>query len=243
MGVPANDISKRLLDLLLIAKWRSHCNNNDIVARRLDLKYKFPTIIPAVYDKIILKFVKLWSYIQTPLLSYFWGVRMGRGSRFVGKTFVRSHGEGIEIGDRVIFNSCKRGNLVGLTGPTIIDNRFGGKISIGHGSGFSSVVISSKSEVSIGDRVLVGGNVRIYDHDFHSLDSRIRGSAHDAENIRTRAVHIANDCFIGTGAVILKGTDLGARTIVAAGSVVFGLSTPPDSLVKGNPAVIVRSAN
>jgi len=37
----------------------------------------------------------------------------------------------------------------------------------------------------------------------------------------------------------LKGTHLGPRTIVAAGSVVFGLDVPSDSLVKGNPARVI----
>ena len=50
----------------------------------------------------------------------------------------------------------------------------------------------------------------------------------------------ADDCFIGTNAIILKGTHLGPRTIVAAGSVVFGLDVPADSMLKGNPARLIE---
>ena len=37
---------------------------------------------------------------------------------------------------------------------------------------------------------------------------------------------------------ILKGSSIGDRSIVSAGSVVCGLDVPPDSLVRGNPAVV-----
>ena len=55
-----------------------------------------------------------------------------------------------------------------------------------------------------------------------------------------RDIVIGDDVFIGTNAIILKGTKIGNRSVVAAGSVVFGLDIPPDSLVRGNPAVIVK---
>jgi acetyltransferase-like isoleucine patch superfamily enzyme len=127
---------------------------------------------------------------------------------------------------------------VGLIGYTTIDNRSGGNISIGANCGFSSVVISSKIGIKIGNRVMVGGNARIFDHDFHSLRHDIRWTRGDAVDDRAKLVTIDDDCFIGTNAIILKGTHLGARSIVAAGSVVFGLDVPPDSIVKGNPACV-----
>jgi len=39
--------------------------------------------------------------------------------------------------------------------------------------------------------------------------------------------------------MILKGVTIGPRTIVAAGAVVFKGDYPPDSLLAGNPAVVV----
>ena len=106
-------------------------------------------------------------------------------------------------------------------------------------SGFSSVVMSSRTSIKIGSHVKIGGNVRIFDHDFHALEADIRRASEDRKHIRSRPVVIEDDCFVGTNAIILKGTHLGARVIVAAGSVVFGLDVPPDSLVKGNPAQII----
>lgn len=203
------------------------------------MRYPFPIIISIAVDRIVhwltLKFYKL----RTPFLAWRWGVCHGKGILFQGRTIIRTRDKGeIVFGERVIFNSERDTNLVGLMNPTILDTRFGGRIEIGDRTGASSVVISSKSSVKIGARCKIGGNVRIYDHDFHSLNPTIRCTDNDRDSIRTSPIEIGDDCFIGTNAVILKGTKLGARSIVAAGSVVFGLNVPDDSLVRGNPGVI-----
>lgn len=202
------------------------------------MKYKFPTIIPAVFDRLYCKVYKWWCRFRSPFLCWLWGVKTGHGVCFQGKTFLRTHGHEIEIGDGVIFNSMSRENLVGLMSPTILDCRAGGRIKIGDYCGFSSVVIHSRSSVYIGNHVLCGGNVRIFDHDFHSLEPEFRGTEQDMAHVRTRPIVIEDGVFVGTNAIILKGTHLGPRAIVAAGSVVFGLDVPADSMVKGNPACI-----
>ena len=98
--------------------------------------------------------------------------------------------------------------------------------------------MSAMTSIRIGKNVKCGGNVRIFDHDFHSLEADYRSSSEDSKHVRAAPVVVEDDCFIGTNAIILKGTYLGARTIVAAGSVVMGLNAPADSMVKGNPAII-----
>ena len=202
------------------------------------MKYHFPSILPAVYDRILRNVVRIVSPLRSWILNRLWGVNAGSGVRYTGKTFLRTHGGDISIGDGTIFVSNPRVNLVGLMSPTILDTLRGGRISIGENCGFSSVVISSKSSIKIGNRVLVGGNVRIFDHDYHSLDHSKRGTSDDVKDARTAPIEIGDDVFVGTGAVILKGTKIGDRSVVAAGSVVFGLDVAADSLVKGNPATV-----
>lgn len=202
------------------------------------MKYRFPSILPALYDRILRSVVRMASPLRSCILNWLWGVEAGPGVRYTGKTYIRSHGGDISIGAGTIFVSDTRVNLVGLMNPTILDTLKGGHISIGKDCGFSSVVISSKSNVKIGDRVLVGGNVRIFDHDYHSLDYSKRGTCDDIKDVRTSPIEIGDDVFIGTGAIILKGTKIGDRSVVAAGSVVFGLEVAADSLVKGNPATV-----
>lgn len=204
------------------------------------MRYKFPMLFSIASERIWCKCLMCFYKIRTPLIAWLWGVKHGAGIRFQGKTIMRTRKVGeIVLGSKVIFNSQGSTNLVGLSGPTILDTLGGGKIKVGNNSGFSSVVMSSRSSITIGSNVKVGGNVRIFDHDYHSLEYEYRRTAEDRIHIRTKPVIIEDDCFVGTNAIILKGTHLGARTIVAAGSVVFGLDVPPDSLVKGNPARVI----
>ena len=203
------------------------------------MKYDFPMILPIAVERIYRKFTKVYCWLRSRMLVWMWGIKHGRSVMFQGKVIIRTRRLGeISLGNNVIFNSQRVTNLVGLMGPTILDTLGGGRIEIGDHSGFSSVVMSSRTSIKVGSRVKVGGNVRIFDHDFHSLEADYRRTLEDRQHIRSKAVFIEDDCFIGTNAIILKGTHLGARTIVAAGSVVFGLDVPEDSMVKGNPAKV-----
>ncbi len=53
-------------------------------------------------------------------------------------------------------------------------------------------------------------------------------------------IHIARNCWIGAGAIILGGVTIGEGTMVGAGSVVTR-SLPPRVLAAGNPARVIRS--
>lgn len=53
-------------------------------------------------------------------------------------------------------------------------------------------------------------------------------------------VKIRDDVFIGVGAKILAGVTIGPRAIVGAGAVVTR-DVPPNSVVAGNPARVIRS--
>lgn len=53
---------------------------------------------------------------------------------------------------------------------------------------------------------------------------------------------VQNRCLIGMGAVVMDDVDVGAESIVAAGSLVApGTRIPPRSLARGLPARVVRS--
>lgn len=172
-------------------------------------------------------------------LCLLWGVEHGKSCVIVGRTLFRTHRHGeIKLGDGVRLFSSIQENQVGLTGPTILDTRRGGRIVIGDGSGLSSSVVSSKISIRIGKHVLIGGNTRLFDHNFHGMNPEKRRTIKGYADETPRPIVIDDDVFVGTNAIILKGTHIGARSIVAAGSVVFGLDIPPDSLVKGNPAVV-----
>jgi len=170
------------------------------------------------------------------------GCSCGPEFRVYGKIWIRMRERGaIRIGRGVTLISRFGANLVGLTSPVVLDCRRGGRIEMGDYSGCSGAVISSHSSVKIGRHVKIGGNVRIYDHDFHSLDYQVRRGAEDQFQIKTRPVEIGDDVFIGANTIILKGVSIGDRAVVGAGSVV-SRNIGPDEIWAGNPARLIRAS-
>ena len=90
--------------------------------------------------------------------------------------------------------------------------------------------------IVIGKRCLFGVGFRCYDSDFHGLDAKARN---DRKAVKTAQVVIGDDCFFGERCMVLKGVRLGDRCVVGAGSIVTK-SFPPDSVIGGNPARLIR---
>ena len=100
-------------------------------------------------------------------------------------------------------------------------------------------VLSEGSSITIGKRVLIGTNFWCLDSNFHDLAVEKR-SGRDSNPM---PVVIEDDVFIGVNVMIMKNVTIGRGSIVAAGSVVFpGFTCPPNSTVRGNPAVVVGQA-
>lgn len=148
----------------------------------------------------------------------------------------------IVIGDKTVINSSPLSNLLGLSQRTIIVARYGGKINIGTNCGISGSTIYSTSSITIGDYCTIGANCKIIDNDFHPIEWEHRRKGLNKEFTRRKPVNIGDDCFIGVGSVILKGTKIGNNVIVGAGSVVNGIF-PDNVVIAGNPARIVKEIN
>lgn len=109
--------------------------------------------------------------------------------------------------------------------------RIGSRCSIGRGNS-----IVARVGIDIGDDVTTGPNVYITDHNHNYEDPDVPiGRQWPAE----APVRIGAGCWIGTGAVILPGADIGRNVTVAAASVVRGV-VPDRSVVAGAPARVVR---
>jgi acetyltransferase-like isoleucine patch superfamily enzyme len=169
---------------------------------------------------------------------------VGEGFRCYGSPYIRCRDwSAISIGRNVTIISDPRCNLVGLSQRVAIQTHEGAKIIVDDGVGMSGVVMSARTLIEIGKNVNIGGNTKIFDHDFHSHDPLIRASPQDQQHVASRPVRIEDDVFIGCDVIILKGTRIGARSIIGAGSIVAGLYAPPDSVIAGNPARIIGCIN
>ena len=185
-------------------------------------------------DDMIIRFVGLYLKYLFAKVKYHGRVK------FNGFTVVYAFpGSIINFKGRgTIFNSHELSNLVGLSQRMILVARYGGVITIGSGCGISGSTIYAMDNISIGDNVLIGGNCKIIDNDFHSLSPSKRHNQ-KPEDIKKRPITIGNDCFIGANSIILKGTVLGRNCVVGAGSVVSG-NWPDNSIIAGNPAKLIR---
>jgi maltose O-acetyltransferase len=122
-----------------------------------------------------------------------------------------------------------------------------GKIIIGDYTMMGSrAMIQAEERIEIGRFGYIGPDSWIQDSNNHSIFAKDRmidtlGAEYGIDG--TKAIHkpikIGNHVFIGRRAMILKGVTIGDRSIVAAYAVVTH-DIPPDVIVAGNPARIVK---
>jgi acetyltransferase-like isoleucine patch superfamily enzyme len=125
-----------------------------------------------------------------------------------------------------------------------------GSCTVGDFTLLNGALIMAESKIEIGSHCLISWNVGIADSDFHPVDAAQRRIDTLAlapffkdrparPSIAAAPVIIKDNVWIGMNAVILKGVTIGENSIVAAGAVV-SKSVPPNVVVAGNPAVIVK---
>lgn len=146
----------------------------------------------------------------------------------------------IVLGKNVTFVNSTRFNLAGINRPCSIHAGRGAEITVGERTGFSGCAISSVKSILIGSDCNFGVNTCIYDHDFHPLNYLDR-RADDETKILSKPVQIGNDVFVGGNSMILKGSEIGDRAIIGAGSVVSG-KVPCDEIWAGNPLRFIKMA-
>jgi acetyltransferase-like isoleucine patch superfamily enzyme len=139
----------------------------------------------------------------------------------------------IVIGDRVRL-SGKSSISFHHAGGRVPELRIGDGSFLGH-----DCSIGVASSIAIGRHVLVAGGARMSDYDGHPVDPASRRAGDPTPPDAVRPIVIEDDVWIGADARILKGVRIGARSIVGSGAVVTR-SVPPDVVVAGNPARIVR---
>ena len=135
-------------------------------------------------------------------------------------------GSNIRISGKIGITSPMRGNPV----LTIGDGVF-----IGHNC---SIAVANR--ISIGKFASIGSGTYIADTEGHSHYNPERPIWEvPAGDDDVAPVTIEDGVQISKNCMILKGVTIGARSVVGAGSVVRS-NIPPDSIVMGNPARVVK---
>ncbi|MCE0493069.1 sugar O-acetyltransferase [Vibrio salinus] len=115
---------------------------------------------------------------------------------------------------------------------------YGKTISIGDGTYINmGVTMLDNAPITIGHHVLVGPGTQFYTPT-HSLDYTQRKKW----EFQCRPIVVEDDVWIGGRVVICPGVTVGARSVVAAGAVVTK-DVPPDTLVGGMPAKVIKALN
>ncbi len=155
------------------------------------------------------------SCISYPPASIFGeaSIEIGTGTMIGAQvTLSAGFGPGQDLGDRTVVH-------------------IGDRVVLGRGSH-----VVAHSAIEIGDDVYTGPYVYITDqnHTYRDPDLPI-----GRQWPREQAVRIGSGSWLGAGAIVLPGADIGRNVVVAAGSVVRGV-VPDHSVVAGVPARTVR---
>ncbi|MEZ8037738.1 sugar O-acetyltransferase [Vibrio crassostreae] len=115
---------------------------------------------------------------------------------------------------------------------------FGKTIEIGEDTFINmNVVMLDGARIKVGNNVLIGPSVQFYTPS-HSLDYRSRRKWETF----CLPITIEDDVWVGGNSVINQGVTIGARSVIAANSVVNS-DVPPNCLYGGTPAKLIRHLN
>ena len=105
-----------------------------------------------------------------------------------------------------------------------------GMISIGENCFFNNYCsINALEKISVGNYCIFGENVKIYDHN-HKF--RLEGPI-KPQGYTHAPISIGDNCWIGSGVIILKGVSIGNHCVIGAGCVI-DKDVPPNHIVKNN---------
>ena len=185
----------------------------------------------------MLKKMIYWQYLIWNMLMLR-SCKKGSNFKIYGPILIKNKGA-ISIGKNWKVNSHKWANVIGGDQRTSIVVLRGGVLRIGDNVGMSNSAIFCAESVTIDSNVMIGGSCKIWDTDFHALDSGTREVTPNG-GYKTAPIHIKSNAFIGAFSIILKGVTIGERSIVGAGSVVTK-SIPDGEIWAGNPAKFIRN--
>lgn len=192
-------------------------------------------LLKKIYNQITHIRQVAWDYVQKESCI------VGMNTYFLlGSKIENFQGDQTKI---LLGNNCRvRGNIMIYPHNGIVI--VGDDCYIGEGTR-----IWSAQEIKIGNRVLISHNVDLHDCNDHPINKKARnnhymqiishGHPRHMDGLKSKSIKIGDDVWIGFNSAILKGVSIGEGSIIASGSVVTK-DVPPNVIVAGNPAKIVR---
>lgn len=200
------------------------------------LIYLFYKIIEQGWNKVYL-FI---SSVLTKIKLYCNNIQCGKNLRSSGLPIIHiSRKAKCLFGSNLTMGNWIRNAKSGLYARCKIEVRNGAELKIGNNVGMTATTIICYNKISIGNNVLLGVGVHIYDTDFHNINplARLYGDSNDT--VISRPVIIGDNSFIGAFSIILKGVTIGKNAVIGAGSVVTK-DVPNNEIWAGNPAKMIR---
>ncbi|HAM86752.1 MAG TPA: galactoside O-acetyltransferase [Lactobacillus sp.] len=208
----------------------------------------------AIRDKIII-------YLRTAL-KVARGTFKGIGIKkrvfpiFIGKHVDISHKRNIYCGKNVKFEDYSEihglsthglhfGNNVTIGRYTAIrpSSYYGvGQIGYGLTMGDSSSIgpfsfVGCSGKIEIGSNVMIGPRVSLFaeNHNFSNVNTSIK-----KQGVNNKGITIEDDCWIGSGVIILDGVTIGHGSVIGAG-VIITKDILPNSIVIDKKDKLIRS--
>lgn len=204
-------------------------------------------------DKISIYFKTAAKILRGMLLKFQLG--NSKGILFVGKGTSILHKKSIFCGKNVKFEDFSEihglskhglhfGNNVTIGKFTSIrpSSYYGvGNLGYGIDMGDDSSIgpygfIGCSGKIIIGKNVMIGPRVSIFaeNHNFKDKDESIK-----AQGVNNKGITIEDDCWIGSGVIILDGVTIGSGSVIGAGTIVTK-DIPKNSVIYDKRDKIVK---
>ncbi len=185
-------------------------------------------IIPTILTKL-----------HTQLLNCRRNIEIGANSKVYYRSIIvnKSKRGGVKIGEGCTIGRKAKGYHAGMPFyTTLLNDGNDSHIIIGDNCRLNGAYVHAQNNITIGNNCVLAAGISIIDSNGHELYSKDRTIGHDT----SKPIRIGNNVWIGLNSIILKDTTIGDNSVVAAGSVVKG-HFPANSLLQGNPAVVVKN--
>jgi acetyltransferase-like isoleucine patch superfamily enzyme len=156
-------------------------------------------------------------------------VHFGRNFQTNGRLVIQGPGR-VEFGDDVnAWCHAEKNVLITYTPDS--------RITIGGGTRLNGAGMMAYTRIEVGPRCILGSTI-VFDSDFHPLEPSRR---HDpVAPVLSAPIRIGENVWLAGQSAVLKGVTVGDNSVVAFRAVVSS-AVPPNVVVAGNPARVVKS--